>query len=460
MFKKIAKVFFVILGILLLLYIAGVVVFSTVFMPNTTINGKDFSLVPMADLYSEYDKSWEDYDLVIKGRNGRKDRVLAKDFSYVEKLKKGQKIEQRAYYWPFYSLINKEYKLKADVNMDRAKFDQVLAQLHVVADKDIKDPNPAHIGYEQGKGYVVVPADPGDRVEVNKLKKAILAKFSQQKQVLDLEEEALYLEVPPTENKKQMENHVKSLNDLEGYALSFNFSDRIEPLAGEVLINLHSQDQDGFLQPDKAKVDQYVKDLAAKFDTFRGTREFAITGGGTVRIPGGIYGWKTDQEKTSALIMEALAAKETKELTPIYSREAMSRNVNDIGASYIEIDIARQHMWLYKDGNLVVESPVVTGDPTSGNGTPTGTGVVWSMETGRYLTGDTWKSWVNYWMPFNWSGCGIHDSNWRSSYGGSIYRGGGSHGCVNTPPGKAKIFYQNSFKGMPVVVYNSYSQRI
>lgn len=460
MVKKIAKVFLVIVGILLLIYIAGVLVFQSVYLPNTKINGKDYSLMPKANFQKEFEKVWQEYDLRISGKGGRIDTIKAKDFSYEEKLNKGEKVVQNFYYWPISSFVAKEYTLKTTTNYDEAKLDELIQKLHIVSDPDIQEPSPAKIGYEEGNGYVVVPATSGDRVDMAKLKPSILKEFSKQSEKLDLEKENLYVMAPETEGVEQMEKHVKSLNEIEAFALSFNFSDRIEPLAGEPLIALYSQNEAGELKPDPEKVALYVKNLAEKFDTFGATRDIPMTGGGTARVKGGIYGWLTDQKKTSQMLLEAMEKKESQELKPIYTREAVSRNINDIGASYIEIDIARQHMWLYKEGQLVVESPVVTGDPLKGNSTPTGTGVVWSMEEGRYLTGDTWKSWVNFWMPFNWSGCGIHDSNWRSSYGGNIYRGGGSHGCVNTPPANARVFYQNSFKGMPVIVYNSYTQKI
>ena len=94
--------------------------------------------------------------------------------------------------------------------------------------------------------------------------------------------------------------------------------------------------------------------------------------------------------------MTAMNDMKTQTMEPVYKRRARSRNVNDIGNSYIEIDIARQHMWLYKEGNLVIDTPVVTGNPYAGNSTPTGTHEVWMMERNRYLTGDTWKSYVKY----------------------------------------------------------------
>ena len=154
-------------------------------------------------------------------------------------------------------------------------------------------------------------------------------------------------------------------------------------------------------------------------------------------------------------MIKLLEKVEDASIEPVYKLTAVDRGLNDLGNSYVEIDLGRQHMWLYKEGELVIESEIVSGNPNQGNATPVGTGKIWSRETDRFLTGDGWKSHVNYWLPFNWSGCGIHDSSWRSEYGKDIYKRNGFHGCVNTPPKLMSTFYNNTFKGMPVVVYDS-----
>ena len=48
----------------------------------------------------------------------------------------------------------------------------------------------------------------------------------------------------------------------------------------------------------------------------------------------------------------------------------------------------------------------------------------------------------------------MHDANWRSSFGGTIYKTSGSHGCINLPPAVAKTIYENISQGMPVLCYN------
>ncbi|MEI3138955.1 MAG: L,D-transpeptidase [Lachnospiraceae bacterium] len=59
---------------------------------------------------------------------------------------------------------------------------------------------------------------------------------------------------------------------------------------------------------------------------------------------------------------------------------------------------------------------------------------------------------MTYWMPFN-GGIGLHDANWRSSFGGSIYQTNGSHGCVNLPRSAAKEIYERVYDGIPIICY-------
>ncbi len=132
------------------------------------------------------------------------------------------------------------------------------------------------------------------------------------------------------------------------------------------------------------------------------------------------------------------------------SQSVPKSNISGKG-TYIEVSIAQQHMWFYEKGKLVLDTDVVTGNKGN-NDTPTGTYSIESRARDTTLTGDGYSSFVNYWMGF-YGGYGIHDASWRSSFGGDIYQGNGSHGCVNTPYEKVKKIYERTDYGTPVYVY-------
>ncbi len=132
------------------------------------------------------------------------------------------------------------------------------------------------------------------------------------------------------------------------------------------------------------------------------------------------------------------------------SGQVMGRNVGT--DTYVEINISMQHMWYYKNGKLIVSTDVVTGNKNSMD-TPKGFHSVVSMARNTVLSGANYSSFVSYWIGFLGSGYGIHDASWRDDFGGDIYNGNGSHGCVNTPYYNVQKIYNNITYGTPVIIY-------
>lgn len=139
-----------------------------------------------------------------------------------------------------------------------------------------------------------------------------------------------------------------------------------------------------------------------------------------------------------------------------YSAKVQSKIYNkDVGNTYVEISLKQQHMWYYKNGKLITETDVVTGNDDGYHNTPKGIYKIFQRVKHTTLVGADYVSYVDYWLGFTSSGIGIHDSSWRSSkeYGGTTYKGNGSHGCVNTPYKAVKKIYDNISKGTYVVLY-------
>ena len=150
-----------------------------------------------------------------------------------------------------------------------------------------------------------------------------------------------------------------------------------------------------------------------------------------------------------------------KELKPTVSPKIKSQKATstifgqDVGNTYIEINIKQQHMWFYINGKLYVDTPVVTGMADGVHDTPKGVHTIFVHQSPSRLVGDTWDVVVQYWMQFTADGCGIHDSTWRASYeyGGNTYLTDGSHGCVNTPLDKVAKIFKKAHNGTIVVVH-------
>ena len=125
--------------------------------------------------------------------------------------------------------------------------------------------------------------------------------------------------------------------------------------------------------------------------------------------------------------------------------------------TYVYVSIPDQHLTYFKDSKPVLDCPVVTGN-AYGHSTPTGTYTLNYKARniilkGREDNGTEYQSFVSYWMAFIGSSYGLHDATWRTNFGGSIYQGSGSHGCVNMPYASAAELYEMIEPGVPVLIY-------
>ena len=175
-----------------------------------------------------------------------------------------------------------------------------------------------------------------------------------------------------------------------------------------------------------------------------------------ITVPGGDFGWWMDRATTAGELCERLKNLEGGDFEPVYFGTGLGYKTggNDIGTSYVEVDLDAQHLYVYKDSDLVEESDFVSGSLMKGNGTPVGTYGITYKERDATLVGENYSSSVSYWMPFN-GNVGMHDASWRNEFGGHIYYMSGSHGCINLPKSKAEKIYSIVEKGEPVVVFGT-----
>ena len=126
------------------------------------------------------------------------------------------------------------------------------------------------------------------------------------------------------------------------------------------------------------------------------------------------------------------------------------RSYIDAYSTVMIVEIEAQHAYCFVDGECLGDTDCVTGDAWA-SPTPTGTYSVWYKRYDFNMLDDP-KYYTLYATFFN-NGIAIHDADaWRSEYGGTIYQGNGSHGCVNTPRWFSELVYCNTEIGTKVVV--------
>lgn len=196
-----------------------------------------------------------------------------------------------------------------------------------------------------------------------------------------------------------------------------------------------------------------VDELAIKYNTIGTTRKFKTHRGKTIKIGGGIFGWQVNKDETVKDIEKTIKS-DRDNCNITWTQEGNGWGNNEIGKTYIEISLGEQHLYYFRNGKLKLDSSIVSGLASSAERrTNTGVGMVYGKRDHGYLRGSSWNTFVNWFMPFNYNGQGMHDATWRSSFGGSIYKYSGSHGCVNMPLDKAGKLYKMVNNGVPVIVY-------
>ena len=142
---------------------------------------------------------------------------------------------------------------------------------------------------------------------------------------------------------------------------------------------------------------------------------------------------------------------------PVAFKTETNRSISLDYGRYIEVNLSLQRLWAYQDNQLIFSTPITSGATGAGFPTVTGLFAIYAKERSRYLNGRpygwNYNVYVDYWMPF-YGGYGLHDADWRSSFGGPDYYYGGSHGCVNMPKASAAFLFGWADIGTPVWVHN------
>lgn len=293
-----------------------------------------------------------------------------------------------------------------------------------------------------------------------KTKELIRSAFESLDSELDLEAEGCYQDLPMNEEMEKTLSLWEKLREYQDCGIVYRFGDEVFPINAGIVCDFLMLDEkggfvfdeDGNLMTDSEKVYEFVDSLADTYDTAGGVRYFNATRGEVVTVEGGTYGNKINREAEKEYLLQAFLEKRREEHEPLYLQTALRQGKDDIGDTYIEVDMTEQMLYYYEKGELVIETPVVTGNTSLKRGTPSGTNFVYNKQRNRVLRGEDYASPVKYWLPVK-GAIGIHDASWRSKYGGEIYKTNGSHGCINTPLEEVSKLYDMVEIGTPCVMF-------
>lgn len=429
--------------------------YTTHFFPKTVINGQNCAGMTAEQVKVEIRKKMVDSTLTVLERGGKKEKLSGAEIgrTYVddhaiEKLLQ----KQNPFAWPVSVWREKENQIVADSVYDKEMLRKTLQTMDGFCEEKQEPPENARL-LDTGSTYTIVPEKEGCQVDFDRAEKAVIQALDAGKERVDLEQMEVYRKPEITQENENLKQEKNQLNHLTAAHFSYVIGEKTYTVNREILQSWLIQEE-GRYRISEEKAAEFVKKMAYETDTFGLSHTFRTSLGGTIQLKaGGDYGWCINKEETTQALLQAIEEEKKENLDPVYLYTAKDRSSNDIGNTYVEVCISQQKMWCYKDGVLVTDTPVTTGNHATGYDTPAGS--VWAVDAKKSdCDFKRYPSHVMFWLPFN-GDVGIHDASWRTEYGGEIYQTNGSHGCVNTPYREAEKVFHAIEIGDPVIVYYS-----
>ena len=451
-----------IIGALVVIYLGIAAFFMSHFLVNTSINGKDFSGKTVADVEAYLKEQVADYELTILEQNNVSDVITGSEISlaYKENSRVQDALEnQRQLLWLISLFSESDTDITIEVEYDDAALEENIQNLQAVTAEQV-DPVAAHPEYD-GNSFVVAEEQYGTTVDMETLTAKIKEHITEFDTTLDMMDEECYVMPAYTSDSPEVQAACDEMNKYLKASITYPMDENVV-VDKDLISEWVTYDDEMKVTFNEDAVREWMREFGKKYDTLGSTRTITTPTGKTAEVSGGTYGWSVDEETETKNLINSIKNGEVAERAPAYKQTAASHGAQDWGSTYIEVDIAAQHMWYIVDGAVGMESDVVTGLPADGRDTPTGVYSILYTERDSTLKGETdpetgkpsYETPVAFWMPFTWQGHGFHDATWQSSFGGSRYQTNGSHGCVNMPYDKAEQLFNMISAGTPVIVHN------
>ena len=428
---------------------------------HTVINGVDVSGMDIKEAKKALTKEWNKRSIDITDTNGKTIGSINKfDFRYRIRnqleaiLHPGaEKAISR-----FVTRDHSESVVRMTPITTTKSFQKQFEELEMV--KNYIGDKPSKNAYidKSDTEFRIVKEVIGNSVDTKMLRKAIFEAIARGEDSFEYRRSSFYKAPDIVSTSKVLLDERKYCKKYLSFKINLRNSVGDYTITPDWLDKMFKVDDTGNTRISDDSVSQFISDvLYPKFSSTGDTRRLTSAGGGKYTVSGGTFGFTIDVDKEHEVLIKELKEREDVEREPYYSGKKPNKNgTSDIGDDFVEVSIAKQNVWVVKNGKVVVDTPVVTGNVPRHN-TPTGVYYIVYKATNTTLKGHNddgseYESHVAYWMPF-YLGFGLHDASWRGVFGGSIYMGNGSHGCVNCPPPVMPKIFSECYEGMPVIVH-------
>lgn len=448
-----------------LIYVAISVYFMSHFFVNTKINGKNFSGKTASDVEKYLQTNIKDYKLTILENEGRQDVISGSEIGLeyragteTEKLLK----DQNGFAWPKAFFTENSRKVSVNVSYNEESLNQRISQLSCLQTEQTPAEN-AKPEFD-GNQYVIKPEVYGNAVDKERLTEQVKVHITEFQPQLDMVATKCYAKPKYTEDSKEVQEACDAMNKYVNASITYPMNEPV--VVDKALISQWLQvDGEMKVSLNTEAMKQWFTAFGDKYDTQGTTRTFTTPAGKSATVTGGTYGWSIDEDTELVNLQNSILNGEVVTREPAYyaGGTAAAHSGQDWGNTYAEVDMSAQHMWYVQNGQVVLETDVVTGEPIPSKITPEGVYSLMWKQPNSVLVGDinpdtgepAYRTKVKYWMQVTSSGVGFHDAIWQTAFGGTLYQipGTGSHGCINMPLDQAGALFNMIEPGTPVIFH-------
>lgn len=454
-----------VLAVICLIYVAISVYFMSHFFVNTKINGKNFSGKTASDVEKYLQTNIKDYKLTILENEGRQDVISGSEIGLeyragteTEKLLK----DQNGFAWPKAFFTENSRKVSVNVSYNEESLNHRISQLSCLQTEQTPAEN-AKPEFD-GNQYVIKPEVYGNAVDKERLTEQVKVHITEFQPQLDMVETKCYAKPKYVEDSKEVQEACDAMNKYVNASITYPMNEPV--VVDKALISQWLQvDGEMKVSLNTEAMKQWFTAFGDKYDTQRTTRTFTTPAGKSATVTGGTYGWSIDEDTELVNLQNSILNGEVVTREPAYyaGGTAAAHSGQDWGNTYAEVDMSAQHMWYIQNGQVVLETDVVTGEPIPSKITPEGVYSLMWKQPNSVLVGDinpdtgepAYRTKVKYWMQVTSSGVGFHDAIWQTAFGGTLYQipGTGSHGCINMPLDQAGALFNMIEPGTPVIFH-------
>ena len=448
-------------------YGAATYYFSDRFFEGTWINGVNCSFKTPYEVEQLLAKNVENYSIEISSRNLAPQTIQGSQIDY-QYVSSGEVLallkQQKPYEWIKGYYEQKNYTVSEKSAYNKTLLQEQVKSLDCAKEEKQTAPENAYVAFQDNQ-FVIVPETEGSKLDIKAAYRILDDAVAQSATSVDFSNSPeAYVSADVTQDDPALQSALEACNNYTRASITYTFGDQTVTLDGNTIKDWLQFDEKGQLIYDDNSFQQHIADyvaqLAATYDTVGTEREFYTTSGRTVYVSSSIYGWKIDQAAEAAELSQEIQSGAQTTRQPVYAQTANSYGVNDLGSTYIEVDLSNQHMYYYQDGAMIFDSDFVSGNMSyADRQTHAGIFTLYYKKSPDVLRGTQkpdgtyeYEQEVQYWMPFD-GGIGFHDAPWRDGFGGDIYLTSGSHGCINLPPDSAAALYSIIQYNVPIVCF-------